>query len=36
MFQESAEAAQKLSQLQIEISNLLVEIERLGQVILNS
>ena len=36
MFQESPEAAQKLSQLQIEISNLLVEIERLGQVILNS
>jgi len=28
---ESAEAAQKLSQLQIEISNLLVEIERLGE-----
>jgi len=33
---ESAEAAQKLSQLQIEISNLLVEIERLGEVILHS
>jgi len=28
---ESAEAAQKLSQLQIEISNLLVEVERLGE-----
>jgi len=28
---ESAEATQKLSQLQIEISNLLVEIERLGE-----